>query len=274
MNTFKVLSGALLLLTLSLGFAAPVSDGTVHGINPTYMDTKVSACTDFNQYANGGWIASHPIPPEFPTYGTFRELADRSDDTLHQILETAAQRKDAPQGSDAQKIGDFYASCMDTTQIESAGAKPLQPEFDRINQIHDLPSLQAEFSRLHGYGASVPFRFSAQQDRKDSTQMIASAFQGGMGLPERGYYFREGERSQKIRDAYVKHIANLLALSGDDPAQAAAEAKTVMALETKLAQSAMDRIEMRDPDATYHKMALAELQSLTPNLSWQGYLSD
>jgi putative endopeptidase len=274
MNPFKVFVGALFFLTLSLGLATPVSDGTVHGINPAYMDTKVSACVDFNQYANGGWMASHPIPPEFPTYGTFRELADRSDDTLRQILETAASRTDAPPGSDEQKIGDFYASCMDTTRIESEGAKPLQPELDRIAHIHDLPSLREEVSRLHGYGAGVLFRFTGQQDQKDSTQVIASAFQGGMGLPERGYYFRSDEKSQKIRDAYVKHIANMLGLLGDDADKAAAESKTVMALETKLAQSAMNRIEMRDPDATYHKMALEQLQSMTPNFSWAGFLND
>jgi putative endopeptidase len=274
MNAFKVLSGALLFVTFSLGLATPVNEETVHGINPAYMDTTVSACVNFNQYANGGWMASHPIPPEFPSYGTFRELADRSEVTLHQILETAASRKDARPGSDEQKIGDFYASCMDTAQVESEGAKPLQPEFDRINQIHDLPSLRAEVAHLHGYGAGVLFRFSEQQDRKDSTQVIASAFQGGMGLPERGYYFRKDEKSQKIRDAYVKHIASMFALLGDDADKAAAESQTVMALETKLAQSAMDRIQMRDPDATYHKMALAELQGLTPNFSWEAYLGE
>jgi putative endopeptidase len=274
MKLFKVLLGATLFLTISFGLATPANDEPVHGINPAYLDSKVSTCVNFNQYANGGWMASHPIPPEYPSYGTFRELADRSDETLRQILETAASRTDARQGSDAQKIGDFYASCMDTTRVESEGAKPLQPEFDRISQIHDLPSLRAEVSRLQGYGASVLFRFSEQQDRKDSTQVIASVFQGGMGLPERGYYFKDDEKSQKIRDAYVKHIANMLALVGDDATKATAESHTVMALETKLAQSAMSRIEMRDPDATYNKMPLAQLQSLTPNLSWEGYLSD
>jgi putative endopeptidase len=274
MKPFKAIIGAALFLTISLAFATPVSDGNVHGVNPAYMDTQVSACVDFNRYANGGWMASHPIPPEDATYGTFRELADRSDDILHQILEAEAKVTNARQGSDEQKIGDFYASCMDTAKIESEGTKPLQPEFDRIAQINDVPALEKEFARLQGYGAGVPFRFSAQQDRKDSTQMLASASQAGMGLPERGYYFREDERSQKIRDAYVKHIARMFVLLGDSEDQAAGESKTVMALETKLAQSAMNRIEMRDPDATYHKMTLAELQDLTPNLSWQSYLTD
>jgi putative endopeptidase len=274
MRLLKVCAAALLFLSLSLGFATPANDDTVHGVNPAYMDTKISACVNLNQYANGGWMASHPIPPEYPSYGTFRELRDRSQEALHQILETAASRRNSPGGSDQQKIGDFYASCMDTTQVESEAAKPLQPEFDRIGQIHDLPSLRVEVSRLQGSGVNALFHFSAQQDRKDSTQMIASASQGGMGLPERDYYFEDDAKSKQIRDAYVKHIASMLTLLGDDSAKAAAESQTVMALETKLAQSSMSRIEMRDPDATYHKMPLAELETMTPNLSWEGYLSD
>ena len=274
MRLFKVILGTLLFVTISLSFATPVGDETVHGINPAYMDTKISACVDFNQYANGGWTASHPIPAEFPSYGTFRELADRNEDTLHQILETAVGMTNSPAGSDEQKIGDFYASCMDTGQVEREGAKPLQPEFDRIAGIHDLATLREEVARLQGYGANVLFRFSSQQDRKDSTQVIAGASQAGMGLPERDYYFRDDEKYQKIRDAYVKHIAAMLVLLGDDSTQAAAEARTVMGLETKLAQSAMGRIELRDPDATYHKMSVEELRGLTPNLSWPAYFTD
>ena len=274
MRLFKVCLGTFLFVAISLGFAAPVSDATVHGISPAYMNTKVSVCVDFNQYANGGWAASHPIPPEFPSYGTFRQLLDRSDDALHQILEAAAGKTNSPAGSDEQKIGDFYASCMDTEQVERQGAKPLQPEFDRIAKIHDLASLREEVAHLQGYGANVLFRFSSQQDRKDSTQVIAAASQGGMGLPDRDYYFRDDEKYQKIRDAYVKHIAAMLALLGDDASQAAAEAQTVMGIETKLAQSAMGRIELRDPDATYHKMGMEELGSLTPNLAWPAYFTE
>jgi len=274
MRPIKGLLRTLLLASISLGLATPASDETAHGVHPAYMDPKVSACVDFNQYANGGWTASHPIPPEFPTYGTFRELVDRNEDTLHQILETAAGMTNSPAGSDEQKIGDFYASCMDAAQVEREGAKPLEPEFDRIAKIHDLASLREEVARLQGYGANVLFRFSSQQDRKDSTQVIAGASQGGMGLPDRDYYFREDEKYQKIRDAYVKHIGAMLALLGDNATEAAAEAQTVMGLETKLAQSAMGRIELRDPDVTYHKMGVGELQSLTPNLSWPAYFTD
>ena len=274
MRLFKVFLGTVLFVAISLGFAAPVSDETVHGISPAYMNTKISACVDFNQYANGGWAASHPIPPEFPSYGTFRQLVDRSDDALHQILEAAAGKTNSPAGSDEQKIGDLYASCMDTEQVERQGAKPLQPEFDRIAKIHDLATLREEVAHLQGYGANVLFRFSSQQDRKDSTQVIAAASQGGMGLPDRDYYFRDDEKYQKIRDAYVKHIGAMLALLGDDATQAAAEARTVMGIETKLAQSAMGRIELRDPDATYHKIGMGELGSLTPNLSWPAYFTE
>jgi putative endopeptidase len=272
MRTVKVLLGALLFLSISLGLATPVNEETVHGANPAYMDTKVSACVNFNQYANGGWMAVHPIPPEYPNWGTFLELRDKSDESLRQILEAAASRRDAPLGSDEQKIGDFYASCMDTAKIESEGAKPLQAEFDRIQNIRDAESLEAEVSRLQSHGVNALFRFSDQQDRQDSTQVIAAASQGGMGLPERDYYFREDDKSKQIRDAYVKHIGNMFVLLGDEAARAEAEAHTVMDLETKLAESAMGRIQMRDPDATYHKMPLAQVQGLTPNISWEKYL--
>ena len=152
---------------------------------------------------------------------------------------------------------------MDTTQIERAGVKPLDPEFDRIREIHDLPGLEAEVSRLQGYGTDVLFRFTQQQDRKDSTQVIAGALQGGMGLPERDYYFKDDEKSRKLREAYVKHIASMLALLGEDAAPADDESHRVMALETKLAQSAMTRIELRDSDALVLGESIADLGGLT-----------
>jgi len=272
MRAYRALSSVVLWLFISMLSARPSNEVEVHGPDPAYMNTKVSACVDLNQYANGGWMATHPIPPEYPSYGIIRELRDRSDENVRQILEAAASRKDAALGSNEQKIGDFYASCMDTARVEGEGAKPLQPEFDRIQSIDSPASLEAEISRLQGLGVDAFFRFSDEQDRKDSTQVIAVAFQGGMGLPERDYYLKEDDKSRQLRDAYVKHIAKMFQLLGDDAPRAEAEAHTVMELETKLADSAMDRIQLRDPDATYHKMPLAQVGGLTPNFSWEKYL--
>ncbi len=265
---------AILFLTLALGFATPLGQDSEHGVHLADMDTKVSACVNFNQYANGDWMAKNPIPAAYPSWGTFNELAERNRDQLHEILEAAAKNTGAPQGSDEQKIGDFYASCMDTAQVESAGTKPLEPEFSRISAIQDLTGLQAEIARLQRNGVNALFNFGSQQDRKNSEQVIAGAAQGGLGLPDRDYYTKTDDKSQQLREQYAAHVAKMFELLGDEPAKAADEAKTVMSIETKLAEASMTRVERRDPDKTYHKMDAAQLRALTPNFAWDGYLSD
>jgi putative endopeptidase len=274
MRYFKYGLLGILFLTLSLGFAVPLGQESEHGIYPADMDTKVSACVNFNQYANGGWMKKNAIPPAYPSWGTFNELAERNREELHEILERAAKNTRAPQGSDEQKIGDFYASCMDTAQVEREGAKPLEPEFARIDKIRDMKSLQAEVARLQNFGVNAVFNFGSQQDRKDSTQVIAGAVQGGLGLPDRDYYTKTDEKSKDLREKYEQHVAKMFELLGDAPAKAATEAKTVLGLETKLAEASMTRVERRDPDKTYHRMDAAQLRTLTPSFSWQGYFDD
>ncbi len=265
---------AILFLTLTLGLAEPLGQDSGHGIDPADLDTQVSACVNFNQYSNGGWMADNPIPAAYASWGTFTELAERNREELHAILEAAAKNTDAPEGSDERKIGDFYASCMDTGQVESAGAKPLEPELARIDAIHDLRSLQEEIARLQSHDVNVLFNFGSQQDRKNSDQVIAGAAQGGLGLPDRDYYTKEDDKSKQIREQYTQHVAKMLEFLGDEPAKAEQEAKTVMGLETKLAESSMTRVERRDPDKTYHRMDATQLRALTPNFSWEGYFSD
>ncbi len=274
MRYLKYALFVILFLTLTLGFAVPLGQDSEHGVYPADMDTKVSACVNFNQYANGGWMAKNPIPAAYPSWGTFNELAERNRDELHEILEAAAKNTSAPLGSDEQKIGNFYASCMDTAQVESAGTKPLEPEFTRIEAIHDVASLQAEVARLQRYGVNVLFNFGSQQDRKNSEQVIAGAAQGGLGLPDRDYYTKSDDKSKQLREQYSAHVAKMLELLGDEPAKAADEAKTVMSIETKLAEASMTRVERRDPDKTYHKMEAAQLRALMPNFFWDGYFSD
>lgn len=274
MRTGRAILLGALLLTLTPVQTAPRGPGWVQGIDVSNLDASVSACVNFNQYANGGWMARNPIPAEYPSWGTFVELTERNREALHQILDEAAKNSHAPKGSDEQKIGDFYASCMDTSRIESEGAKPLQPEFDRIESIHELAGLEAEMARLQGHGVRALFHFMSQQDRKDSTQVIGAAVQGGLGLPDRDYYTKTDDKSKQIRDEYVKHVTNLFELLGDDATKAGEEAKTVMEIETKLAEASMTRVERRDPDATYHKMDRAQLQARTPNFSWDGYFQN
>ncbi len=252
--------------------SAPSSSGG-HGLDPADMNLSAKACQDYYQFANGGWLKKNPIPPEYPSWGTFSELAERNRTAMRKILERLAKEKAAP-GSEEQKIGDFYASCMDETAIEAAGAKPLAPELARIEKIQNLSDLRAELASLQTHGVGALFAFGSQQDRKNSNEVIAGAFQGGLGLPDRDYYTKTDNKSKELRAKYVEHVAKMFTLLGDEPDRAAAQAKAVLDIETKLAQASMTRVERRDPDQTYHRMAPAELKTLTPNFSWEAYFHD
>ncbi|HKW64862.1 MAG TPA: M13 family metallopeptidase [Candidatus Acidoferrum sp.] len=240
------------------------------GFNTANLDKTCQPCDDFYQFAMGGWMKANPIPPEYSVWGSFSQLADKNQQNLRAILEAAADSKAEP-GSNEQKIGDFYASCMDTTAIDAAGAKPIEPELTQIAAVQTLADLQAETARLHSWGVGVLFRFNSTQDAKDSTQEIGAAFQGGLGLPEREYYLKQDEKSAKLRDAYVKHVASMLTLLGDSADVSETEAAAVMKIETALATASMKNTDLRDPDKTYHKMTLADLKTLTPNFSWEAY---
>ena len=261
-------------LTLAAAVAAvalPLAAQQVHGINPADMDTSAKACVDFFHYADGGWIKAHPIPPEYPRWGTFNVLAEENRDKLHGILEALAARKDLVPGSDDRKLADFWGACMDEKAIEAAGAKPVEPELARIAAIKTPAELQAEVARLQSGGVRVLFGFGSEQDRKNSDEVIASLRQGGLGLPDRDYYLNEDARSKQIREKYAEHVAKMLELLGDGAAQAQAEAATVLALETDLAKISMTRVEQRNPDNTYHRLATAELAKLAPDFDWPAY---
>src|SRR5690349_16346038 len=183
------------------------------GFDTANLDKTCKPCDDFYRFAMGGWMKSNPIPPEYSSWGSFTQLADKNQQNLRQILEAAAGAKAAP-GSNEQKIGDFYASCMDTAAIDAAGAKPIEPELTQIAAIQTLADLQAETARLHSRGVGVLFRFNSTQDAKDSSQENGAAFQGGLGLLEREYYLKQDETAQKLREDYVKHATKMLALLG------------------------------------------------------------
>ncbi|HVA01039.1 MAG TPA: M13 family metallopeptidase [Terriglobia bacterium] len=252
--------------------AAPAeTEPVIKAFNVNMLDKNAKACVNLFQFADGEWLAKNPIPPEYPSWGTFNELQERNRRILHQILEKASADHHAPKGSNLQKIGDFYASCMDARKVEAEGAKPLEPEFKRIRAIRSLRGLQAEVARLQGEGVDVLFEFGSTQDEKNSTEVIAGAEQGGLGLPDRNYYTKTDAKSQKIREQYVEHVQKMFELLGDSSPKAASEAKTVMSIETKLAEASMTPEERRDPEKTYHKMELAQLEALAPNLAWPAY---
>jgi putative endopeptidase len=163
---------------------------------------------------------------------------------------------------------------MDEPGIEAAGIKPIQTELARIDAIRDLPGLHAEIARLHSMGVNVLFLFGSEEDRKDSSRVIAAALQGGLGLPERDYYLKNDAKSVELRKKYAAHVSKMLALAGAAPEKASADAKTILALETRLARASQNHVDIRDPDKTYHPMSLETFARTTPSLAWVAYFRD
>ncbi|HET6931180.1 MAG TPA: M13 family metallopeptidase N-terminal domain-containing protein, partial [Candidatus Acidoferrum sp.] len=272
MLLFISIVSACAALSIAAGSATKTSgDASPWGFALANLDRTCKPCDDFYQFAMGGWMKANTIPAEYSTWGSFTVLRDKNLAGMRTILESAGNSK-AAAGSNEQKIGDFYASCMDTAAIEAAGAKPLAADLSAVAAIQDRKGLDAEIARLHHESNNVAFGFGATPDFKNSSQMIAAARQGGLGMPDRDYYLRDDEKSKQLREGYLKHVAKMFELAGDTSDKAAAEAQTVMTLETSLAKASRTRVELRDPEKNYNKMSLAELKNLTPDWSWAGYM--
>jgi putative endopeptidase len=254
--------------------AEPNPAAEIHGIDPSNLDRSVQPCLDFFQFATGGWQAKNPIPPAFPRWGTFDALQERNQEQLRGILESCAKDTTAPKGSLIQRLGDFYATAMDEALADKLGAEPLKPELERIAAVKDADGLAREVARLQRMGVSVLFGFGSEVDAKDATKMIAGVSQAGLGLPDRDYYLNNDDKTKKIREAYLAHVQKVFELLGDEAGTAAAEAQTVMKLETGLAEVSMTRVERRDPQATYNPMSVSEFAALAPGFPWSLYLGD
>jgi putative endopeptidase len=241
------------------------------GFDKSRMDETTSACTDFYQFANGHWLKATEIPAAYPSWGSFNILAENNRKTLRDILEESAKNARAKAGSNEQKIGDFYATCMDEPKREAEGAKPLAPYLARIDKIKNLKDLEAEIAYLHRQQFPVLFGFGSGPDFKNSTLNIGNAGQGGLSLPNKDYYTKTDEESVKLRAAFVQHVASMFQLLGDSPAEAAKNAQTVMSIETRLAQSSRGPVELRDPTTQYHMLSTTDLDHLTPHFSWGDY---
>jgi putative endopeptidase len=257
--------------------ASPTEDPV---LSVTAMDRSVDPCVDFYTYSCGGWRKNNPIPPDQPSWAAWDKMQDENTARLRGILEEAAAGG-AGRNVAVQKIGDYYASCMDEKAAQAAGIKSLQPYLDAIDSLHakqGLPQVAATWAYAsRSYWSNdqrtTLFFFSSDQDAKNSSQTIAEIFQGGLGIPDRDYYLRDDIASQEIRKQYVAHMQKMFELLGDKLETAAAESQAVMRIETALAKASMTEEELRDPQKVYHKMSVTELQTLAPNFPWSAYFA-
>ena len=245
--------------------------GQAKAFDPANMNTAVDACTDFFEYANGGWLKKTEIPASESRWGTFNVLADRNNAMLKEILDSAAKSK-AADGSNEQLIGDFYATCMDEAGIEKAGITPIKPFLDKIDSIKSTEDVQRTIAYLHDNGVPAVFTFGVGPDLKESNAVLLNTSQGGISLPNRDYYTQTDPKSVETRAKFVEHVSNMLKLLGD--ANAAASADKVMAIQTRLANASLTPVERRNPDNNYNKITVAAVKELTPDFSWDAYFAE
>jgi len=263
-------TGAALLAALPLAVIAQN-----HALDRANLDTTCAPCKDFYQFANGGWLKRTSIPAAYSSFGSFRELADRNEALLHRILDADAAAANAGKiaaGDAGGKVGAFYASCLDSTAIDKLGAAPLKPDLDLIANIKSPDDLKQQLGTLEHRDGLAPWGDGSTQDAKNAASVIAGLYQGGLTLPDREYYTKTDSISKKTREGYVAHMTRMFALLGDGK-DAAIEARTVLAVETKFALASKTRVELRDPTANYHKMTVADLQKLTPGFPWAAFFA-
>jgi len=248
------------------------TDSAKKDILAANLDTTVNPADDFFDYANGGWIKANPIPGDQSSWGIGGLVVEENRNRLRAIAEKAAKANDGI-GTTEQKIGDFWSVAMDSNKIEQDGIKPLQPYLNKINNIADAKGLQAAFAEFDNIGVDGPIGMHVSQDDKNSEVYALQMWQTGIGLPEREYYFKMDSSTVKIRAAYVKYITTVLTMLGDDPANAGAAAKNILAMETEMAKSHRKREALRNPYANYNKFAVKDLGKVSTQIDWTGYMN-
>jgi putative endopeptidase len=255
----------LLALAVALAFAAQ------HGAVPGDIDKSVAPCDDFFGYANGAWRKANPIPEYMDRWSRRWQSGEINKERVRDILTELSAKSDWPAGSANQLAGDFYAACMDEAQVDKLGAGPVEPWLKDIRSMEDRAGVVAMIGRLHAVGVGVPFQVFAAEDLHDPTQTIAHVFAGGLGMPDRDYYFKPDKRFVEARAKYQEHVAKMFELAGAKPEQAKSNAAAVFAFEKRLAGASLDNVQLRDPKLQDHMTAFAALDKLAPSFAWGAY---
>ncbi|MEN8123983.1 MAG: M13 family metallopeptidase [Bacteroidota bacterium] len=265
----------LFFILLSTKFQAQNNNSAsniIPGFDLANLDKSVSPKQDFFQYATGGWQKANPLPETESRWGSFNILYENGQVKLKGII-NEAENKGGLKGSNSQLIGDFYKSAMDSIGIENADLFPLKSRLDRIDALKSSKDFPEYFATNRKEGIGSPLSFHIGTDKKDSENYIAYTSQSGLTLPDKDYYLKDNERFKKIRIAYKDHLQKMFILMGNDSKTAAINATTVFDLEKRIAQNSMSRIDRRNPELTYNKMTIAELQKLSPDYNWHNYLN-
>jgi putative endopeptidase len=265
--TTALVAAAILIVTPLRAQEKPL-----HGIDLSDLNRKANPCNDFYDFANGTWRAKNPIPASMVIWSKRWAAGEATKDVLHGILEDAASKapNEAPKSTD-RLIGDYYAACMDQKAIDALGVKAIAREMAWIRSMASTEDLQPVIQKLNEEAIFVPFTFGSSQDPHNPRSVIADAGAGGLGLPERDYYFKDDAKSKETREKYLQHIAAMFVLAGTDKPASAANAKIVMRMETAFAGASLNNVALRDPHATDHKMTLDDIQKLTPSFDWKTY---
>jgi putative endopeptidase len=244
------------------------------GFDPGSMNLSVKPGDDFYEYANGAWIKSHPVPADKSSYGEFDIVSDRTADCVKTIVENAANNTSAPEGSLEQKIGEFYRVGTDNVTRDKQRLDPIRDKLKLINNISNASDVQTVSTQMMDYGINPLFSMRAVPDKKNSKVTIISLVQGGLSLPDRDFYFRQDNASKMAREAYIAHIAKMFIYLGDNSEVAEDNAKTVMRIETRLANASFNSVDESDVIKTYNKMSLEELQAFAPGINWSRLFND
>lgn len=271
-NSLLAIAGVCSMAACGDGKGGSKAASSFKALDPANIDSSVSPATDFYDFANGSWFKKNPIPASETRWGSFNILINSNYDILHNLLKEASAQKNAAKGSPEQMTGDLFRSGMDSAGIDKAGITPLKPWLDRIDAASNQEQILAEILKQHTEGIGSVFSFYVSPDDKNVNQEICQIFQGGLGMPDRDYYFEADMRTAGIRDAYKSYLKKLFGLLGDDEATALKNTQAVYDLETKLAKASMTRVDMRDPYKLYNKFDLAGLSAKT-NMDWKNIFS-